>query len=341
MAKRRSKKSRGMNMQPAVRDLAFKTKTGVDAYDRYYIDTMREMSKVNRRLYKQGMMVGYNGLTFIFRQDSLNPVQTLELTVRTAPNSWMMQNGFVKGKALWNEMQQLVLADNPSLSGKWHDFKCTMQISQIGENLLDTVDADGTAFLGGEWNYSTYVMPQHQVSDGTQIDPVTGLPIPVGEPLPADEFTACLFGENNVTRKSLLLAYQDSRATVSLNQPNTPADMPLSFFSLLTDSGSQEPELAEVIMDENEDPPYSLDHYPGTNANGGTATAVAYSAISVAEVDGRTSGFVAPCGLLEIEIAGFDSDGAAIDKADLPSIDILLHVAAGSYKGIAAIPMGQ
>ena len=142
MAKRRynSKKRKGSSLQPAVLDLAFKTPTGVDAHDRYYIDTMREMSKVNRRLYEQGMMVGYNGLTFIFRQDASNPVQTLELTVRTAPNTWMMQNAFVKGKALWDEMQQLVLADNPSISGKWHDFKCTMQISQTGNNLLESED---------------------------------------------------------------------------------------------------------------------------------------------------------------------------------------------------------
>ena len=141
--------------------------------------------------------------------------------------------------------------------------------------------------------------------------------------------------------KSLVKAYQESRATVSPDQPNIPAGMSDSFFNLLTDSGSQEPELALVIEGENDNPPYSLDNYPGGDTNGSNPVTVGYAAISAQEVDGSFGGFLAPCGLLEIEITGFDDTGTKIPSADMIPIEVLLHVAPGSYKGVASIPMGQ
>lgn len=323
-----------MKMQPAVTDLYFQNISYDDSksHTRWYIDTARELSKVNRRLYEQGRMYAYQGLTFVWRADAA-AVATVEVTVRTAGNTWIVHNSHVKGHALWNEMQALVLEDNPSIKGKWHDFKVTMATTQTGwsgsGNSLSCRDSAGALYEDGEWNMSTYVMPQHEV------DPATGLP------LPAEEFDACLIGGNNVSRKSLVLAYQDSRATVSPDQPNTPPGLADSFFSLLTDSGSQEPELATVIQDENENAPYSLDNYPQGDTNAPTTTTVAYGAISSAEVDGRIPSFIAPCGLLEISVKAFDAAGIELDPEITPTIDLLLHVAPGAYKGVAAIPMGQ
>ena len=67
--------------------------------------------------------------------------------------------------------------------------------------------------------------------------------------------------------KSHSPAYADSRAAVNPDQPNVPAGMATSFFNLLTDSGSQEPELATVIEQEGDNPPYDLLNYPGGSAN--------------------------------------------------------------------------
>ena len=117
--------------------------------------------------------------------------------------------------------------------------------------------------------------------------------------------------------------------------------MTTSFFNLLTDSGSQEPELATVIEAEGNNPPYDLDNYPGGATNAPDPVTVAYAAISSTEVDGHVGQFIAPCGLLQIEIKGYDASGNAIAAANMPEIDVLLHVAPGSYKGVAAVPMGQ
>lgn len=333
MAKNR--KSRGMKMQPAVTDLYFQADTAGNGDSRCYIDTARELSKVNRRLYEQGRMYGYQGLTFIWKPDTAGNVASIEVTVSTAGNTWIVHNSFVKAKALWHEMQELVLDDNPSVKGKWHDFKVQMHIGQNDARTLETVDASGNIVEAGEWEMSRFIMPQHDV------DLVTGYP------LPALSRTAVLIGDNSASypasgsRVSLAQSYEESRATVQPVDPNVPAAMSTSFFNLLTDQGSQEPELADVIEDENDEPPYAVDNYPGGDTNAPRGFAVQYGAISSAEVDGRVGPFVAPCGLLEVNIKGYQSNGLPVDLSDMPVIDLLLHVAPGAYKGVAAIPMGQ
>lgn len=326
MAKRRSNGS--MKIEPAITTIAMRTDTATSGSYLSYVDTARELSKINRRLYEQGRMYGYQGLTFIWKQNSSN-LATIECSVRTAGNTWVVQNAWVKGKALWDEMQELVLADNPSVSGKWHDFKVQLNGGQSASREIKARDGAGVLYLDGEWSMSTYVMPQHDV------DPASG------QPLPASEYTALLIGADTSSKRSLVKAYEESRATVSGDQPNVPAGMSSSFFNLLTDSGSQEPELADEILEENDNPPYDLDDYPGGDGNAVNPVTVGYAAISAQEVDGQIGGFIAPCGLLQIEIKGYDVNGAAIAEANMPEIDILLHVAPGTYKGVAAVPMGQ
>lgn len=330
MAKKNSK-PRSMKIEPAQTTLAFKTNPGPgeDQNNTYlhYIDTAKQLSKVNRRLYEQGRMYGYQGLSFIWRAGGT--LATIECSVRTAGNTWIVQNAFVKGKALWDEMQDLVLEDNPSIAGKWHDFKIQLSEDFQSRRLLEARDGNGDLYLDGEWDYSTYVMPQHEV------DPATG------QPLAAVEYEAMLIGPDTGTKRSLVKAYEESRATVSADQPNVPAGMASSFFNLLTDSGSQEPELATVIEGENDNAPYNLDNYPGGDGNASAPVIVGYSAISAAEVDGQIGGFIAPCGLIELKVKGYDINGVAIGATEMPAIEILLHCAPGLYKGVAAVPMGQ
>lgn len=324
---RRRKSSR--KMQPAQLDLYFEADTATAGDSRSYIDTAKELSKVNRRMYEQGRMYAYQGLTFIWRQNAASSVATIEVSVRTAGNTWVVHNAFIKGRALWDQMQDLVLDDNPSIRGKWHDYKIRLSSQMVTARILAAKDGAGNDYDVGGWDLSTYVMPQHEV------DPATG------QPLPAEEKTAALIGADTTSIRSLVKAYEESRSTVQSPMPNVPAGMSDSFFNLLTDSGSQEPELADVIEDENDTPPYDLDEYPGSDTNAPVPVNVAYGAISAQEVDGRIGGFIAPCGLLEIEIKGYKADGTAVPTADMPTIGLLLHVAPGMYKGTASVPMGQ
>ena len=54
-------------MQPAITDLYFKANPATDSDPRFYVDTARELSRVNRRLYSQTKLFGYQGLTFIWK----------------------------------------------------------------------------------------------------------------------------------------------------------------------------------------------------------------------------------------------------------------------------------
>ena len=331
-------------MQPAVTDIYLKTDpTGAGTNNLWYVDTAKQLSKVNRRLYSQSRLYGYQGLTFIWKAKNsavppaLGDLATIEVRVATAGNTWIVQNAHTKGHALWNQMQELVLEDNPSVKGTWHDFKIQMSDSVSAARSLEALAGDGGLYLDGEWNLATYVMPQHDVYTAA----TAPTPADEGTPLPAVELTATLIGGDTPSKRSLVKAYQESRATVQQFDPNVPAELSTSFFNLLTDSGSQEPELADVIEGENDQPPYDLNNYPGGEINADSAVIVGYGAISASEVDGRIGGFVAPCGLIEIQINGYDSAGNAIADASMPEVELLLHVAPGNYKGVAAIPMGQ
>jgi len=324
-------------MQPAVTDLYFTVPAGGTAGgSTSYVDTARELSRINRRLYSQNRMYAYQGLTFVWRQSTTSPLASLEIKVSTAGNTWSVHNAHVKGEALWHEMQDLVLDDNPSVKGTWHDFKVKLDYLMSTGRIISCQDSAGVDIRAGEWDYATYVMPQHEV------DPATG------EPLDADEFTVNLIGIDTTLAgppvtgtRSLVKAYQESRATVQPEDPNIPAGLGTSFFNLLTDSGSQEPELADVIEDENNEPPYDADEYVGADVNGVNPLIVGFAATSAAEVDGRVNGFVAPCGLLHIELIGYDAAGAILADSDMPAVDLILHVAPGMYKGTASVPMGQ
>ena len=287
------------------------------------IDIARELSKMNRKLVRQGRCFSISGME-VFNQGSHGI-----FTVSTLPQNWVTRNAYIKSKALWNEMNQQVLADNPSVKPKWHDFK--VQFSTQSNPILSCVDrdlvsidyTDNTGATAGEWEYSEYVLPQHTVDAAT------------GFPLPAEKWEACMLGGDVVIgatggKKNLLLAYQNSRAMPNQNDPNVPALMGLSFFNLLTDSGSQEPELGDILEDQNDRPPYNLLNYPGANVTGYHEFqngAMQAQVQTTTEMPRQTiRGFKAPLGLLEVESSG-------------DSTVLIIHLKEGKYCGVHAPSM--
>ena len=149
-----ARKSRAMRkMQAAHADLFFTADVDDANSSKLYVNVPKELSKVNRRLYECGRMYGIQGITYVFRGTPGTPphnaVATLEVTARTAGNTWVVQNAFVKGKALWDEMQRLVLADNPSIKGTWHDYKIQLSTSMTGGRTLNAKDGLGVDYPPG------------------------------------------------------------------------------------------------------------------------------------------------------------------------------------------------
>lgn len=303
-----------------------------------YIDSFRELSRVNRKLLRQGHTILVDSIEFAYVADT-SAVSVVQVKASTAGNTWAVHNAWVKGCALWHEMQDLVLEDNPSVKGKWRDFKVQLDKGMTSGNTLETIDGKSVPFTVGEWDYSMYVMPQHDV------DAATGLP------LDALQYTATLIGDDSNAavgaidgKRSLVKAYADSRATVQDVDPNVPAGMSTSFFNLLTDSGSQEPELADIIEDENDEPPYDIDNYVGgPNSPGDEPFVQSFGVASVGHPKGVLPGFLAECGLIKIEIEAWDTSGGVI--SDLSGVfadfKIKVNYAAGPNMGLMMTGMGQ
>lgn len=318
-------------LQPAIRTMNYAS----NASGQSTIDVAKDLSLVNRRGYSGGYQYGIQSVEAIFIQDPA--VDTMYITVSTAGDSWSVHNAFVKSKALWNEMNQLVLEDNPSVAGKWADYKVYLDAGHAAAAAAAPF-SDILPFntLGpyqqGEWNRAVFVMPQHDVNPGT------------GVPDPALEFTGHLIGDDTGVAsgdsKGLVLAYQDSRATMSFDNPNVPADFSNSFFNLLTDSGSQEPELANVIEDANDDPPYHDANYPGGSTNAPYPVVQDTCAVTSGSPNGLIAPFTAECGLIRVTCSAY-KNGAPVSEYDYSNVTFLLNVAAGRYKGVAALPMGQ
>lgn len=311
-----------------------------------YIDVAQSLSMCNRKLFSQEKVYGIEKIDFsflptysettpgsgIFESD----YDILQVWIRTAGDTWSVHNAWVKGQALHSEMQDLVLADNPSIKGTWSDFKVFLDgdhrnaVKGAGApgNLLPI---NGPGFVHeGEWDYTRFVLPQHEVDAA-------------GVPLPADETFVHLVGADVGTHGAFLSAglveaYSQSRSTVQNEDPSVPAGMSTSFFNLLTDSGSQEPELADVIETENDRPPYDQDEYPGGKLNAPAPWFESISTANVGHPNGVTPGFLAQCGLIEIRVTGF-KDGFGVTPTN--QVNLFLTVAPGMYKGVAAIDMGQ
>ncbi len=302
--------------------LSYNLNTGAN-----YIDLARGLSRVNRKLYRQGRIYVVAGITFQWQ--GADATHNLLLSAATAADTWVTRNAWTKGQALWHRMQDLVLDDSPGIAGRWHDFKLQLDPGQSTGNTRNVLNWEGHPTAGnsvaaGEWNISTYVMPQHEV------DPVTG------EPLAAVTFDPVLIGDDTASKKSLVKAYQESRAQVQ-TEPALDPGLADSFYTLLSDSGSQEPELAIVIADENDGPPYDADAYPGADVNSNEPWIQAMETVSAFAPTGHMGGFVVPCGIVKLTTAGIGANGEIITAPD--NVRCLIHMFPGNYSGVMAEAM--
>ena len=397
--KKRMKRNKN-KMEPSVTSLFYEMPTGTGAGVSRFIDLSADLSRLNRKLMRQGMQYVVAGVTVT---DDVNVTSALDVSISTAGNTWVTQNAWTKGRALWDEMNQEVLDDNPSVQGKWADYKVGLTENMASANTISALDGSASALPGGyEWNKSTYVVPQHDVDAAGNVKPAdqftaclvgpddlpnfvfslvkayedsratvqnitpnvpAALPnsfylkltdgyewnkstyvVPqhdvdaAGNVKPADQFTACLVGPDDLPNFvfSLVKAYEDSRATVQNITPNVPAALPNSFYLKLTDDGSQDPELATVIIDQNDQPPYSPNAgaYPGGAAFtvGGATTRVCRGVKNDFTPTLQLGGFTAECGLIRID---------AVRSAGSDNCRVQIHLVPGNYRGVMAIPMGQ
>jgi len=304
-------------MQPAQTVLSYTVPNGSS-----YIDLAEGLSQVNRRAYRQGMEYAVGKVTFVFEG---NPQQILnvQLSCFTAGDTWTVHNAWKKAYAHWIAQQRRARRlIGQSAKPTWEDFKVYLDDAHRAGTSLGVLAGDGGAVGTGEWDYSKLL---YEVDNNTVYEPYLHL----------------IGGDVSSTDVSLILAYQESRATVQSPDPDLPADYSHGtiYSDMATDQDLVADEVAQNMEDENDEPPYDQDDYPGNDTNSDAPWVQDFGIASSTLPSGVVPGFVAQCGLIRLQLLGHDvADGAA---GTAPSTTVQVHLVPGGYKGVAAFPMGQ
>lgn len=320
-----AKRSRSAKkMQPAVRYLRYElTNSGTPGTETsHYIDLARDLSRVNRRLYRQGRDYHVKRITIVSSNSgqSQGPSPGTQFALHagrvsfsTAPDSWVARSAWQRGFKMWNKMNAQATELTNDMSGTYHDFKVFLTDDHragIAGQLIPK-DNGGNDAQSGEWIYSRIVAPTSGGSGN-------------------DEYQMHMLGAHNgspgtYTSVGLIQSYGDSRASVSFDDspdvPSAASDDPLMN---LFDDGDTMNDIIGNLEILNDTPPYD-DLYPGAT-NMPKPLVVQDTTLGT---DGKATvgGFSALCGLIEIEA----TSPLANDR-----YSVLVELAPGKYRGIKA-----
>lgn len=270
--------------------------------DSIYLDTARGLSLMNRKLIRQGQLFRIKGMTVHTNHNT----ESLRVKVGTVPTNWVARNAWVKGKALWDKMNAIALAEGDSgMLPKYHDYKVYMNDghkAQSSEFVPCDMDGETLATTNSEWAYSKYA------DSGST----------------ADNYDVKFLGQHegstsDYTTVGLIEAYRQSRVRPQTTDPEWPSDTLTSPWMLLFGDDDQTSDVLTNLRDDNDAAPYPPDFYVG-DAGGGTnhqddgGFGVGTFAVNKVGSGGKITfpSFVAPCGLMRIEIDDDDSLTAQI-----------------------------
>jgi hypothetical protein len=279
--------------------------TGTDAY----IDLGREMSKVQRKLVRQGQnFVIHGGLI----QDSNN-----EYTLRfnTAPQSWVVGTALRRGRKMWNMQYEQALREGGlgKIKPKYWDWKVYLNSDMAAAQQLLAVDAAGTALPAGEWAYSRYASED---VDWTNIG--------ASQNRDADEFNIHIVGDHtgsagNWTSVGLIESWKDSRPQPDEDQPDVPATaMQTDPLVNLFDEADADDERLEHLAFHNDQAPYDEDDVPGDGSSG--LERMAMASTSSANPIVPFNGFIAPHGLIQVSATATSPGGNVTILMDVEAV---------------------
>ena len=305
-----TKRKSSKKMTPAVRYLRYELTNSATPGNEtsHYIDLAKDISAVNRRLYRQGRAYHVKRVTIVSKN---TPNGENRVSLSTVPHSWTATGAWKRGFATWNMMNDESLrATAGDLRSTWSDFKVYLSDDMRTGTTLAPLDNGGNTVNAGEWAYTILTSP-----DGTTS---------------ADNFYLHMLGDHNGgagarISAGLIKSFGESRSTVQEDDPNSPgtaADDPLVN---VFDYGTTIDEVIDRVTTDGDLPPYSIDNYAGDDANMPKPLVVQDTTI----VDGKATigGFTAMCGLLEIE---------SVSPIGEDVYSILVELAPGNYRGIKA-----
>ncbi len=319
-------------IEPAVTQLLYLVADGVS-----YVDLAKDLSKVNRRMYRQGMTYVIQDIQ-IGLSAGMKASDVFQVSFLTTGNSWVVHNAWSKGFAVWRKQTRETSRALGVPAGKWNDFKVYLDDSMEDGTILEPYVGDNAVYLAGEWEHSKLVFDD----DGTERELKMHL---IG--------SSNLTDTNNESGIGLIQEYQNSRArVVSGNNPDVPGAASDTIYAKLFATDEMSDILVDNIEGDNDSPPYDQSAYPGGDTNADAAVPVRFGSVSGSQSSSAMAGFIAPCGLIKIntnEIAldtnGFLADASTANgvyaSGSAATAAVLITLAPGPYRGVLAAPMGQ
>lgn len=318
-------------MEPCQRTLLYTVTPSSGAFD-VVLDVAKDLSAVNRRLYRQGMQYHISNIRIATGKG------TVFAAVSTAGDTWMVHNAWKKGFRMWRDQRNEATNAVGIPPGKWEDFK--IDLWDGSSTPLDSL-VGGDAATDDEWALSKVFWDD----DGTEQDP-----------------TFCLIGATNATTKiGLIQEYHISRPRPDAFNPDVDADASDSIFAkMLPMQDELTDELIGNIEDDNDNPPYNLDEMVGGDTVGDEPI-VQTMILANSHIIGNSGPFTAECGLIRLNGSSMltaevprdqsqsVSDPIVVNYDDIQYVEenddsvkvIEVTVTPGPYRGVLAVPMGQ
>lgn len=291
--------------------------------DAHYIDLAKDLSAVNRRLYRQGRNYSISNISV---HDANGDARVL---VSTAPNTWAIHEAWTLLFEGWKRQRAEVLEDIDHLqTPRWSDFKLYLNKEHVVDaDWPKPTDDENNDVTLGEWDYSDMSF----FRAGTRYD----------------NYAAGLMGEHQLSSITNETSPEDPSYDGYISAIETLQEIrsqPATFdndggvnslISFSLDGGAAIVDQILEITKEGDEPPYDLDFVSGaTNpANDTGAWPVRECHIASTYSPMAMMGAIpnVPCGLLQIETASGGNN----------TIGLLIELTPGTYKGVHAPPMGN
>jgi len=280
----------------------------------HYVDLGQVHSLVNRVSARQGY-------EYVVQSVEIGCIGggKFSATIYRLPEHWPCVNAWEKTMRLWKKQQDDAAeeAGLESTGARYRDFKIHFDTAHVTAGFTSNLIPTGFAITDGagtnesyEWFPSEVVLP----NDG-------------GPSIATERLLHMLGGDNAAVSAGMIKAYAESRARPQQTDPNI-VDVPLGgLFGEMFDVGTDTSDIITNFQDANEVPPYLMgmdgteEYYPG----------------------GGFQGFVAPCGLIKIEMnaTGVLPGSPPAPGAPPMSIWMKIRMAPGNYKGLLAQSMQE
>lgn len=274
-----------------------------------YLDIARDLSLLNRRLYRQGMEYHIKSISIMSRN-----TPTGSATASVVPCTWTVMNAYRRGRAAWKAANKEATKNVASdIKGKWSDFRIEPLQGILGTAYLTPEDAAGNTYPAQTYDWEKAKFEHHA-------DDANGASIH----LLGDHLRAA----DNYASVGLVKSYFESRIRTRPEDPILDGDISDDYITTLFDSDEVQSRRIQNIEAFGDNPPYDHD-----NAVGELIMPDFHTVKTRSFADGNCvlGGFNAFMGIIRLDVTSDAPDVAA----DL--MKVVVEVAPGPYKGIKAV----